>query len=206
MAGGGGAVGIVIALVLIFTGNADLLTGGDDDTRGGPSPSGDRLAEKCRTGADATDDRECLMVRGENSLHGFWDDQDFRGPGGPWSTRGRRSPVATSTTDAAGEPLIADVSEADVTMRWEPRPSVRTRSRRSPVAASIPRGGRTGPQRPAKHGCYAAWRPTRSRRATPSPWTTPTRSELHDLQEMRPTNHTTLRRCGRRLGGDHAVG
>lgn len=94
MAGGGGVVGLIIALVLIFTGNGDMLTGGDD---GGQSTQGaaegdDRLAEKCRTGADAKKDRECLMVLGENSMHDFWNDQpdlaralddagqDFRGP------------------------------------------------------------------------------------------------------------------------------
>ena len=92
MAGGGGVVGLVIALVLIFTGNGDVLTGGGDGGGQSQTQGDDRLAEKCRTGADAKEDRECLMVLGENSLHDFWDDQpdlaralddagqDFRGP------------------------------------------------------------------------------------------------------------------------------
>ncbi len=92
MAGGGGVVGLVIALVLIFTGNGDVLTSGGDGGAQGTTRGEDRFAEKCRTGADAQEDRECLMVLGENSLHDFWDDQpdlaralddagqDFRGP------------------------------------------------------------------------------------------------------------------------------
>lgn len=92
MAGGGGIVGLVIVLVLVFTGNGDLLGGGDDGAGQGTAGGEQRLAEKCRTGADAAEDRECLMVLGENSLHDFWSDQpdlarsldaagqDFRGP------------------------------------------------------------------------------------------------------------------------------
>lgn len=94
MLGGGGVVGLIIAVVLIFTGNGDMLTGGDDGSQGGQGSGGSdtRLAEKCTTGADAKQDRECLMVLGENSLHDFWTDQpdlaraledaqqDFRGP------------------------------------------------------------------------------------------------------------------------------
>lgn len=93
IAGGGGIVGLIIALILVFSGNGDLLTGGGG---GGQQPAGgtsdNRLAEKCKTGADAKQDRECLMVLGENSLHDFWSQQpdlakdlanagqDFRGP------------------------------------------------------------------------------------------------------------------------------
>ena len=93
LAGGGGVVGLIIALVLIFSGNGDLLTGGGESGGQQSTAAGDdRLAEKCRTGADAAKDRECLMVLGENSLHDYWSDQpdlardlddagqDFRGP------------------------------------------------------------------------------------------------------------------------------
>lgn len=92
---GGGIIGLIITLVLVFTGNGDMLTGGDDGSgqQGQDTASGDnRLAEKCKSGADAKKDRECLMVLGENSLYDFWSDQpdlakalqganqDFRGP------------------------------------------------------------------------------------------------------------------------------
>lgn len=93
MLAGGGVVGLIVAVILVLTGNGDMLTGGGDGA-GQPAGSGsdDRLAQKCRTGADATQDRECLMVLGENSLHDFWRNQpdlaadlsaanqDFRGP------------------------------------------------------------------------------------------------------------------------------
>lgn len=90
LAGGGGIVGLIIAVILIFSGNGDLLSGGGGQPGGGAGE--DRLAEKCRTGADAKEDRECLMVLGENSLHDFWSqqpdlaqdlagaNQEFRGP------------------------------------------------------------------------------------------------------------------------------
>lgn len=91
LAGGGGVVGLIVAVILVLTGNGDVLTGGSGG--GAPAAGGDdRLAQKCRTGADAAQDRECLMVLGENSLHDFWStqpdlaadlsaaDQDFRGP------------------------------------------------------------------------------------------------------------------------------
>ena len=90
IAGGGGIVGIIIALVLVFTGNGDLLSGGGGSQETG---SGDNwVQENCKTGADATKDRRCLMVLGENSLYDFWSEQpdlakaldnagqDFRGP------------------------------------------------------------------------------------------------------------------------------
>ena len=93
LAGGGGVVGLIIALVLIFSGNGEMLTGGGESGAQQSTAAGDdRLAAKCRTGADAAEDRECLMVLGENSLHDFWSDQpdlardlddagqDFRGP------------------------------------------------------------------------------------------------------------------------------
>ncbi|MEN3123167.1 neutral zinc metallopeptidase [Janibacter sp. LM] len=89
---GGGIVGLIIAVILVLTGNGDMLNGGgapqDTSAQGGDN----RLAEKCRTGADAKKDRECLMVLGENSLHDFWSqqpdlakalegaNQQFRGP------------------------------------------------------------------------------------------------------------------------------
>lgn len=89
---GGGVVGLIITVVLIFTGNGALLTGGEDASGDGGGVGDHRLDETCRTGADATADRECLMVLGENSLRDYWDDQpdlaasladagqDFRGP------------------------------------------------------------------------------------------------------------------------------
>ena len=90
LAGGGGLLTIIVAVVLILSGNGDLLTGGGGSPATGVSD--DRLTENCRTGADAAEDRECLMVLGENSLHDFWSEQpdlqadlaeagqDFRGP------------------------------------------------------------------------------------------------------------------------------
>lgn len=91
LAGGGGLLGLIVAVVLVLTGNGDVLTsgGGGQPAAGGDA---DRLTQKCRTGADAARDRECLMVLGENSLHDFWSSQpdlardladagaDFRGP------------------------------------------------------------------------------------------------------------------------------
>ncbi len=89
---GGGIIGLIIAVVLVLTGNGDLLTGGGTSQDQSNPASDTRLSEKCRTGADAKQDPECLMVLGENSLHGYWSGQpdlaqdledagqDFRGP------------------------------------------------------------------------------------------------------------------------------
>ncbi|CAM3920461.1 neutral zinc metallopeptidase [Janibacter anophelis] len=92
IAGGGGIVGVIVLLIYMFFGGdpGDLTGGQPQETGQGQSDS--RLAEKCTTGADAKQDRECLMVLGENSLYDFWNDQpdlakalqdagqDFRGP------------------------------------------------------------------------------------------------------------------------------
>ena len=75
IAGGGGIVGLIIAVILVLTGNGDMLGGGGTPQDTGQGQSDQRLAEKCKTGADAKNDRECLMVLGENSLHDFWGDQ-----------------------------------------------------------------------------------------------------------------------------------
>lgn len=74
---GGGVVGLIIAVVLLLTGNGDLLDGGGDAApqQSGAVADDTRLADKCRSGADAKKDRECLMVLGENSLYDFWSDQ-----------------------------------------------------------------------------------------------------------------------------------
>ena len=94
LAGGGGIVGLIIAVILVLTGNGDMLTGGGSapQQQAPAGSSDDRLAEKCKTGADAKEDRECLMVLGENSLYDYWNsqpdlaqdladaNQEFRGP------------------------------------------------------------------------------------------------------------------------------
>ncbi|KRE37111.1 hypothetical protein ASG73_12500 [Janibacter sp. Soil728] len=88
LAGGGGVVGIIIALVVYLLGGD--ITGGDSTSQ--DTGSGDSLSAKCKSGADAKKDRDCLMVLGENSLYDFWSgqpdlakalqdaNQDFRGP------------------------------------------------------------------------------------------------------------------------------
>ena len=72
LAGGGGIIGIIIALVLVFTGNGDMLSGGGSQDTG----SGDNwVQENCKKGVDAKKDRRCLMTLGENSLNQFWSSQ-----------------------------------------------------------------------------------------------------------------------------------
>ncbi|WEV79166.1 neutral zinc metallopeptidase [Janibacter cremeus] len=121
LAGGGGALGLVVAVILVLTGNGDVLTSGGD---GQPTAGGDdRLTHKCRTGADAAQDRECLMVLGENSLHDFWSSQpdlardlseagaDFRGPRQVVVYRGRTQSQCGTASNQIG-PFYCPLDES----------------------------------------------------------------------------------------------
>jgi uncharacterized protein len=64
---GGGVVGLIIAIVLVF------LNGGSSDLTGGPrgrQTSSDLSA--CHTGADVQQDPDCRVVAYVNSIQGYW--------------------------------------------------------------------------------------------------------------------------------------
>ena len=81
--GGGGGIGIIVALVLVFL----QATGGDGglgelgalagESAGTPAANSD-LAQDCRTGADADESEPCRIVGYVNSIQSYWTDA-FRG-------------------------------------------------------------------------------------------------------------------------------
>ena len=70
MAIGGGAGGIIILLIALFTGmDPSALLGGDPS--GGGGQAGGAL-EQCETGADIQSNPECRFVAVQNSVEGYW--------------------------------------------------------------------------------------------------------------------------------------
>jgi uncharacterized protein len=72
--GGLGLIGLVVALILVFTGGGGLgaLEGLNSQTVGiDGEPSGE-LAEECQTGADANTKDDCRIVAVVNSVQEYW--------------------------------------------------------------------------------------------------------------------------------------
>ena len=81
LAVGGGGIGLVVTLLIIFLGGN--VTGGDgglgdlgnlaDQTAGTPAAN-EEIAQECRTGADADQREDCRIVGYVNSIQSYWSD------------------------------------------------------------------------------------------------------------------------------------
>ena len=71
IAGGAGALGVVVLLVSLLTGTdlTGFLGGG---AGGGAAPESTQL-EGCKTGADANGDDECRLAAGQLAIDGYWE-------------------------------------------------------------------------------------------------------------------------------------
>lgn len=78
LAGGAGALGVVVLLISVFTGNdfSGLLGGG-----GQAAPQSSEIVG-CETGADANEDDECRLAAGQLAIDGYWERQieGYRAP------------------------------------------------------------------------------------------------------------------------------
>jgi uncharacterized protein len=93
LAVGGGGIGIIVALLIVFLGGG--LPGGDGglggqlgnlegQLAGTPAASNSELAQDCRTGADADEREDCRIVGYVNSIQSYWTDA-FSGRGRNYS-------------------------------------------------------------------------------------------------------------------------
>jgi predicted metalloprotease len=76
MLGGGGGIGIVLAIIYLLAGGNPADLGGVVDPGTGPQSGASTLQQQCSTGADANQREDCRIVAYVNSVQKFWTD-DF---------------------------------------------------------------------------------------------------------------------------------